>query len=68
MSQLTIFGDMMSQPTRCVILFCKLNKIKYDFSLVNLSKKEHKSENFTKINPHSYVPVIKLSDNLKKEF
>ena len=68
MSKLTIFGDLLSQPTRAVIAFCKLTKISYDFQVVNLAKGEQFLENFKKINPHSYVPALRLIDNKQKEF
>lgn len=68
MSKLTIYGDMLSQPTRAVLVFCKLTKIPYDFSPVYLNKGEQFKEEFKKINPLSYVPAIKLVDSNKKEF
>lgn len=68
MSKLTIYGDMLSQPTRAVLLLCKLTKIPYDFMPIHLSKGEHFKEEFKKINPLSYVPAIKLVDSNKKEF
>ena len=68
MSKLTIYGDLMSQPTRAVLAFCKINKIPYDFENVNLSKSEQFSENFKNINPLSYVPAIRLIDSKQKEF
>ena len=68
MSKLSIFGDMMSQPTRAVIAFCKLAKIPFDFENVNLTKREQFSETYKKINPHSLVPAIRVIDSNKKEF
>ncbi len=68
MSKLTIYGDMLSQPTRAVLLFCKLTKIPYDFMPVHINKGEHFKDEFKKINPLSYVPAIKLVDSNKKEF
>ena len=68
MSKLIIYGDMISQPVRAIILFCKLNKIPYEFEYINLSKGEQFSEKFKKINPDSYVPAIKHIDSTNKEF
>ena len=68
MSKLTIFGDMMSQPVRSVISFCKLNKINYEFQFINLAKKQNLSEEFKLLNIHSYVPVIKQTEPNRKDF
>ena len=64
-TELTIYGDLMSQPVRSVLLFCKLNKIKYIFQQVLLSKGEQYSSDYKNINPISKVPAIKLTHNGK---
>jgi glutathione S-transferase len=61
LSKLTIYGDYLSQPLRSVLLFCKLNKIKYDFVAINLAKGQHYTPEYKKINPFSKVPVIKIN-------
>jgi glutathione S-transferase len=62
---LNIYGDLLSQPTRSVLLFCKLNNIKYNFITINLGKGQQFSPDFKQINPLSKVPVIKLTHDGK---
>jgi glutathione S-transferase len=57
---LTIYGYPLSQPTRSVLVFCALNKIKYNFVLIDLAKGEQHSDEYKKINPLSQVPTIKI--------
>eukprot|EP01121_Diplochlamys_sp_Union-15-3_P007579 TRINITY_DN1941_c0_g2_i1.p1 TRINITY_DN1941_c0_g2~~TRINITY_DN1941_c0_g2_i1.p1 ORF type:complete len:226 (-),score=21.85 TRINITY_DN1941_c0_g2_i1:92-769(-) len=57
-SSIVIYGDMMSQPARAVYWFCLLNDIKNEFKLVSITKLEHRSEEFGKINPLKKLPVI----------
>lgn len=55
---LEIYGFMVSQPVRSVVMFCKLNQIPYEFHEIDLLKGEQKSESFKKINPYETVPCI----------
>ncbi|KAL3701614.1 hypothetical protein R1sor_019636 [Riccia sorocarpa] len=55
---LTVHGDLMSQPTRAVIIFCLANGIEYKLKVVNLSKLENRRPEFLAINPRGLVPVI----------
>jgi len=54
----TIFGDLMSQPSRAVIWFCKLAKIPHDVKLVQIVKKEQLSPEHLQRNPFAKVPTI----------
>lgn len=66
---LKIFGDEMSQPVRSVLLFCDLNKIKYTFIKIDLSKgKQYANEELKKANPNKKVPAISYSDSKVKNF
>lgn len=53
-----MYVDRMSQPTRAVLIFCKVNKIEFEEHLVDLGKKEHKQPEFRAINPLGLVPAI----------
>ena len=59
---LTIYGDLLSQPTRAVVLFCKLTKIPYNLRLVLIRKSEQRSPAFLAINPDGRVPAITDGD------
>jgi glutathione S-transferase len=67
MSELVIYGDMLSQPTRSIIVFCKMNNIKYTFNSIMLGKGDHRSKEYRKINPNMLVPAIILKEG-EKEF
>jgi glutathione S-transferase len=59
MSQpIKIYGDLMSQPTRAVIWFCKLNNLSHLFVPVSIAKLEHRAKEYLAINPIGQVPVI----------
>ncbi|KNA10050.1 hypothetical protein SOVF_147990 [Spinacia oleracea] len=55
---LKIYGDRKSQPTRAVMLFCKLNGIDFEEFTVELFNQEHLSPQFEEINPVKEIPVI----------
>ena len=50
-STLVIYADMVSQPSRAVISFCRLNQIPFALKLIAVRKLEHVGIEFTKINP-----------------
>uniref|UniRef100_K1QWE7 Glutathione S-transferase theta-1 n=1 Tax=Magallana gigas TaxID=29159 RepID=K1QWE7_MAGGI len=58
MSKLKLYYDLMSQPSRALYMFVKLNRIPFEDKAVALRSGEHKQEAFTKINPVQLVPVI----------
>jgi len=53
-----IYADMMSQPSRAVVWFCKLAKIPYKVQIVAIAKMQQKSEEYKARNPFSKVPAI----------
>lgn len=55
---LKVFADRMSQPSRAVILFCKLNRIDFEEVTIDVSKRQHQSPEFAEINPMRLVPAI----------
>ncbi|KAK4728729.1 hypothetical protein R3W88_021717 [Solanum pinnatisectum] len=55
---LKLYVDRMSQPSRAVIIFCKLNGIDFEEIHINLSKRQQLSPEFKDINPMKQVPAI----------
>ncbi|KAL3362270.1 hypothetical protein AABB24_014915, partial [Solanum stoloniferum] len=55
---LKLYVDRMSQPSRAVIIFCKLNGIDFEEIHINLSKRQQLSPEFKEINPMKQVPAI----------
>jgi len=61
-STITIYMDSMSQPSRAVLWFCKLNNIPHTIKIINIAKLEQRDSAFAKINPHKKLPAIKDGD------
>lgn len=55
---LKLYADLMSQPSRAVLLFCRVNNIDVDQQLINIQKGDHKTPEFKAINPLGKVPCI----------
>ncbi|XP_068640459.1 glutathione S-transferase T1 [Aristolochia californica] len=55
---LQVYADRLSQPSRAVIIFCKVNGIEFEEITVNLAKGQHRSQEFKEINPLCQVPAI----------
>ncbi|XP_011072471.1 glutathione S-transferase T1 [Sesamum indicum] len=55
---LKVYADRMSQPSRAVIIFCKLNGIDFEEVRVDLSKRQHLTPEFREINPMKKLPAI----------
>lgn len=54
----------MSQPSRAIVIFCKILKLNFNSKIIHLDKGEQKGAEYLQINPFGYVPA--LSDgNLK---
>lgn len=58
MSQLTVYGHIISQPVGTVLAFCNLSNIPYQYVDVDFMKGEHLTEDFAKINPYQQIPSI----------
>jgi len=68
-SKLKIYGDKISQPVRSVLLFCELNKIKYEFIKISLAQGDQfTNSEFKKVNPQGKVPAISYIDSNGKTF
>ncbi|XP_070011804.1 glutathione S-transferase T1-like isoform X2 [Nicotiana sylvestris] len=55
---LKLYVDRMSQPSRALLIFCKLNGIDFEEVYINLSKRQHLSPEFKEVNPLKQVPAI----------
>ncbi|CAM0878443.1 unnamed protein product [Alopecurus aequalis] len=55
---LKVYADRLSQPSRALIIFCRVNKIEFEEVRVDLAKGQHRSPDFKKINPMGQVPAI----------
>ncbi|KAH8966589.1 hypothetical protein BDL97_03G033700 [Sphagnum fallax] len=55
---LTLYVDLLSQPNRAVVIFCRVNEIEADVHLVSIGKKETREPPFLAINPLGQVPAI----------
>src|SRR3990167_6707374 len=66
----TLYGHPLSRTTCFVLIAAKFFGIEIEFKQVDLAKGEHKSEEFTKLNPLQTVPVLvvqefdKLQENI----
>ncbi|XP_044486480.1 glutathione S-transferase T1 [Mangifera indica] len=56
--RLKVYADRMSQPSRAVIIFCKINGIDFEEIKVELAKRQQYSPEFKELNPMGKVPVI----------
>ncbi|XP_052170853.1 glutathione S-transferase T1-like [Diospyros lotus] len=56
--KLKVYVDRMSQPSRAVIIFCKMNGIDFEEIKVDLAKRQQLSPEFKEINPMRQVPAI----------
>ncbi|XP_022085674.1 glutathione S-transferase theta-1-like [Acanthaster planci] len=61
---LTVYGHRVSQPSRSVYLFCRVNKIPFTEKTVELFQGEHKQDAYLAINPLAVVPSI-VDDDFK---
>ncbi|CAL5411289.1 unnamed protein product [Camellia sinensis] len=55
---LEVYTYRLSQPSRAVLIFCKLNGIDFEEITVDLIKRQHLSPEFKEINPMRQVPTI----------
>jgi glutathione S-transferase len=62
MSEVKVYGDIVSQPVRSVLAFCKLSNIPHKFEVIDYVKGEYQTPEFTKINPFQEMPAILHDD------
>lgn len=58
MSDLKVYGHIISQPVKSVLAFLKLSNIEYTFEVVDLLNGGNLKEEYTQINPYQAVPAI----------
>ena len=58
MSDLQVYGHIVSQPTRSVLTFLKLSNISYQFNSLDFTKGENLTPEFARINPYQTMPAI----------
>ncbi|XVE64853.1 hypothetical protein DITRI_Ditri07aG0135200 [Diplodiscus trichospermus] len=56
--KLKVYADRMSQPSRAVLIFCKVNRIDYEEIRLDISKGQHLTPEFAEINPMNQLPAI----------
>ncbi|KAF8033013.1 hypothetical protein BT93_D1793 [Corymbia citriodora subsp. variegata] len=55
---LKLYVDRMSQPSRALIIFCKVNGIDFEEVKIDILKRQHLSPEFRDVNPMGKVPAI----------
>lgn len=55
---LKVLLDVMSQPSRAVLIFCRAAAIPHEFKPIMVKNLENKTDHFLKINPLGTVPAI----------
>ncbi|OEL19939.1 Glutathione S-transferase T1 [Dichanthelium oligosanthes] len=58
MRPIKVYADRRSQPSRAVIIFCRVNRIDFEEVAVDLFKAQHLTPEFKKVNPMGQVPAI----------
>ncbi|CAD6207790.1 unnamed protein product [Miscanthus lutarioriparius] len=58
MQPVKVYADRRSQPSRAVIIFCRVNQIDFEEVTVDLFKSQHLTPEFKKVNPMGQVPAI----------
>ena len=53
-----VYGSMLSQPTRSVVIFCNLSNVPFVFHEIVTRTGENLTEEFTRINPYQAIPAI----------
>ena len=59
---LTLYWDPLSQPSRAVKTLLLAGKVAHTDKMVSIMKREHKSEEYLKLNAKGLVPFIRDGD------
>jgi len=62
MSGVKVFADLMSQPARAVVIFCRAAGIQHEHVPIRIGNGDHKTAEYAKINRFNKVPAIKDGD------
>ena len=63
-----IYGDLLSQPTRAVLVFARASGIAQEHVRVNLGRGEQLREPYARINPLKMVPLLQEVDAQGRSF
>ncbi|KAB5564494.1 hypothetical protein DKX38_004548 [Salix brachista] len=63
--ELKVYVDRLSQPSRAIVIFCKVNKIDFEEVGIDLLKGQHLTPEFKEINPMGKVPAIVVDGKFK---
>ena len=56
---LELYGHLMSQPSRSLIIYCKLSNIPYNFHNIEfLTARDNMTDEYAKIHPFQEIPAI----------
>lgn len=61
-AKMRIYADLVSQPSRAVVLFCRAARIPHEVKLTRLAKGANRTPEFRKLNPLGLVPVAEFED------
>ena len=53
---LKVYGDLLSQPTRAVLILCRMHNIPHRFVETRIARGEHRAESYARVNPNMQVP------------
>jgi len=59
---LTLYYHPLSQPSRTLLIFLHLTGIKHEKKVIDLIKGEHKTPEYSKVNPLQVIPAIQDGD------
>ncbi|THU66582.1 hypothetical protein C4D60_Mb05t15660 [Musa balbisiana] len=59
---LKVYGHRLSQPSRAIIIFCKVNGIDFEEVTIDFTTGKHRLPDFEEINPMAEVPAIVHGD------
>ncbi|XP_023331921.1 glutathione S-transferase theta-3 isoform X2 [Eurytemora carolleeae] len=57
-----VYADLMSQPARAIVLFCRAAGVPHEHIPIRIAKGEHTTDEYTTMNPLQKIPVIKDGD------
>jgi glutathione S-transferase len=55
---LKLYADRISQPSRAILIFCKINEIQFEEIKISLAELQHRTPEFLAVNPMGQVPAI----------
>jgi len=58
----TIYADLVSQPSRALVVFCRAAGIPHEVKITRIARGEHRTPEFRKLNPLAQLPVAQLWD------